>query len=66
MTLLLLSNQLLIVFAPEVFGITLSQQTTRFPQRHGDASYPIGLISSLKEYKAHHPPPPSSLVKCSG
>lgn len=47
--LLLLSNQLLIVFAPEVFGITLSQQTTRFPQRHGDASYPIGLISSLKE-----------------
>lgn len=53
---LLLSNQRLIVSVPGVCSLTLSQQTTRSPQRHGYASYPIGRIFSLKEYREHPPP----------
>lgn len=56
---LLLSNQRLIVSVPGVCSITLSQQTAHSPQRHGYASYLIGLISVLKEYKAHPPLPPA-------
>lgn len=61
------SNQHLLVPAPVVSSITLSVQTARSSQRHSLASYPIGLIFSLKEYKAHPPlplPPPS--LKCGG
>lgn len=61
---LLLSNQRLIMSVAGVCSTTLSQQRARSPQRHSYASYPIGLISSLKEYKAQpphqaHPPTPT-------